>query len=299
MNKIKIPKGEYRLSITSACNMKCVYCHNEGNTEFSQLSIKDIDSLISNSVNVDLHSIRLTGGEPTVHPQFIEICKLIKQKYNLKLGVNTNGMDISKILPLAQCGYIDRIVVGLDYFNGNVSKNSPVGVSSQTVLNNILTLQQYCPDICIATVYSDNFSDIDSLTNFCLNNGIRFKIIEVVDKEITNKTSEKYLNLKNYIAKKYNLELRTSDEYHAQDQGFKDGKRVVSFYNSLHKLHDCKHCNKVNLRISSKGEFSNCLMGGKKSVDFRVGNPQQNIENALIELFNLQVQKQETNFERE
>ncbi len=291
MNKIKIPKGEYRVSITTKCNMQCVYCHNEGNKEESELSLQDIDSLLKNSVNVDLRSVRITGGEPTVHPQFTEICKLIKDKYKLQLGINTNAMDISKILPLARAGYIDRIVVGVDYFNGEISKNSPIGVPSQEVLNNVLLLNEYVPNICIATVYSDNFEDIDNLTNFCLNNRIRFKIIEIVDKQITHQTTARYLNLKNYIASKYGLELRTGDEYHAQDQGFKNGRRVVSFYNSLHRLHDCKHCNNVNLRLNSKGEFSNCLMGGKKSMDFRIGNPQQNIENALCSL--LKIDKQD------
>ena len=31
---LQLPKNEYRISITSGCNMKCVYCHNEGNKSY-------------------------------------------------------------------------------------------------------------------------------------------------------------------------------------------------------------------------------------------------------------------------
>ena len=64
-----------------------------------------------------------------------------------------------------------------------------------------------------------------------------------------------------------------------------NGKRVASFYHSLHRLHKCDQCKNVNLRLSSDGEFRNCLMGGKKSEDFRKGdNIKKNIEQALEDL---------------
>lgn len=64
---MEIPNNEYRISITSKCNMKCIYCHNEGNEHRSELSIDDIRTLINNSYGFNLHSIRLTGGEPLIH----------------------------------------------------------------------------------------------------------------------------------------------------------------------------------------------------------------------------------------
>ena len=39
---LQLPKNEYRISITSGCNMKCVYCHNEGNKVINELSKDDI-----------------------------------------------------------------------------------------------------------------------------------------------------------------------------------------------------------------------------------------------------------------
>lgn len=35
---MELAKNELRISITAACNMKCVYCHNEGNTKMAILT---------------------------------------------------------------------------------------------------------------------------------------------------------------------------------------------------------------------------------------------------------------------
>ena len=43
---LEIPRNQYRMSIISSCNMKCVYCHNEGNNEISMLKLEDIEKII-------------------------------------------------------------------------------------------------------------------------------------------------------------------------------------------------------------------------------------------------------------
>ena len=48
------------MSIISSCNMKCVYCHNEGNNEISMLKLEDIEKIIKDSKEYGLKAIRLT-----------------------------------------------------------------------------------------------------------------------------------------------------------------------------------------------------------------------------------------------
>ena len=57
---LEIPRNQYRMSIISSCNMKCVYCHNEGNNEISMLKLEDIEKLIKDSKEYGLKAIRLT-----------------------------------------------------------------------------------------------------------------------------------------------------------------------------------------------------------------------------------------------
>lgn len=60
METLEIPRNQYRMSIISSCNMKCVYCHNEGNNSISMLKIEDIEKIIKDSLDYGLKAIRLT-----------------------------------------------------------------------------------------------------------------------------------------------------------------------------------------------------------------------------------------------
>ena len=135
---LQLPKNEYRISITSGCNMKCVYCHNEGNKVINQLSKDDIESLIQNSYDLGLEQVRLTGGEPLIHKEIFDICQMLAEKYHLKVGINTNIIEIDKLMYMIEKGWIYRVVVGLDYYDAPISKQSPVGISSKQALINVL-----------------------------------------------------------------------------------------------------------------------------------------------------------------
>ena len=100
----KLPRGQYRMSITSGCNMKCVYCHNEGNKTVSLLTVNQIKKIIESSKDVGLEEIRLTGGEPLTHPNIYEICRIISEDYHLRVSINTNGILIDKLLYMIEKG---------------------------------------------------------------------------------------------------------------------------------------------------------------------------------------------------
>lgn len=65
MKKVEIPRNQYRMSIISSCNMRCVYCHNEGNNSVSMLKIEDIEKIIKDSKGFGLKAIRLTRRRTT------------------------------------------------------------------------------------------------------------------------------------------------------------------------------------------------------------------------------------------
>ena len=55
---------------------------------------------------------------------------MISEKYNLEIGINTNCVEIEKLILLIKNNWINRVIVGLDYFNNDISKNTPIGLSS-------------------------------------------------------------------------------------------------------------------------------------------------------------------------
>ena len=64
-----------RISVTSACNLNCFYCHHEGNPneDFHELTINQIEQLAQIIDEYNISKIKITGGEPLLHPQIVEI----------------------------------------------------------------------------------------------------------------------------------------------------------------------------------------------------------------------------------
>jgi len=87
------------IDITYACNMACVNCNrlsNAKNKPKSTMTVDDIKKYIADfeANGNPMVSIALTGGEPTVHPQFLEIIVLLTNyciKHNMFITLFTNG----------------------------------------------------------------------------------------------------------------------------------------------------------------------------------------------------------------
>ncbi|MBQ3142069.1 MAG: radical SAM protein [Bacilli bacterium] len=278
---MQIPNNEYRISITSRCNMKCVYCHNEGNKELCELTILDIKNLLDNSYNLNLKSIRLTGGEPLLHKDIFEICKMIKETFKLNVGINTNGIEKDILLKLCSSGTLDRIVFGLDFYDAPISKKSLVGKSSKEILETILQIKNEFPNIniSISIVYDNDYNNIKNILDFGIKNNIRIKILEKVEQK--NDTSSEYDEMKDKVLKDYNLEI-VIDKFN-QTQGYLNNKNVVSFFHSHCKKKECDLCKNLSLRVNSDGKIRTCLFKSKET-NYRKGNIRDNILNTIKNL---------------
>lgn len=287
---LKLPKNEYRISITSGCNMKCVYCHNEGNCTFNQLSKDEIEELIKNSYDLGLESVRITGGEPLIHKDIFNICKMLSEEYHLKVGINTNLIEIDKLMYMIEKGWIYRVVVGLDYYDGEISKQSPVGISSKKVLENILRVKNKGINISISTVFNGDYENLYRLFNWSLRNGVRIKILEQVKDEIFDQTSQEYAYMRNKIMNDYNLE-KLIDSFN-QWHGKINNQVVVSFFHSHCRLNECDICKNINLRVTGTGKFKQCIQTSEYDVDIFDGDIRDNIINTLNSSSNFEIQKE-------
>ena len=275
-----LPKNEFRISITSACNMKCAYCHNEGNKSINQLSLGDIELLIKESYDLGLEQVRLTGGEPLVHKQIFDICQMLSESYGLKVGINTNLIEIDKLLYMIKKGWIYRVVVGLDYFNNIISKQSTIGVSSTKVLNNIIKIKKTGCNVNISTVYNGDYDNIFNLASWCIKNEIRLKILEPVINEISSLSDSNYIKMRDKLLNELNLEIKLDSEY-KEVQGVINEKNVITFFHSHCRLRECDLCKQMHLRVTSTGKLKTCLHYDEEDIDYRIGNVHDNIVKVL------------------
>jgi hypothetical protein len=87
------------VEICDYCNLRCPVCYAESGPERQQFRTLDqiekmLDAVVRNEGHPDV--VQLSGGEPTVHPQFFEIVELARARPIKHLMVNTNGVRIAQ-----------------------------------------------------------------------------------------------------------------------------------------------------------------------------------------------------------
>ena len=84
------------IEITNHCNLECPICivQNKNNyTMTREEFVATIDSLIEKEGTLD--TINLSGGEPTIHPQFMEFLDLAQRPEIARVSISTNGLRIA------------------------------------------------------------------------------------------------------------------------------------------------------------------------------------------------------------
>lgn len=77
------------IEITSICNERCVHCYIPHEYKNNYMDFSLFKRIVRESKNMNVLNFTLTGGEPMLHPQFIEIIKLCKRE-NFSLNILSN-----------------------------------------------------------------------------------------------------------------------------------------------------------------------------------------------------------------
>lgn len=205
---------------------------------------------------------------------------MIHEKYNLEIGINTNCVAIEKLIPLIKNNWVSRIIVGLDYFDGDISKNSPVGISSKKILENIIRIKNLGCNVSISSVYNDDLENKLKMLNWGIENGVRIKILEIVKNEQEKSTSEDFLQLEKIIKEKFDLKYK-KDEYN-EISGFKNNKKVVTFFHSHCRIRECDICKQIHLRITADGKMKQCMYTDIDDIDTKKDDFKQKLKEYIL-----------------
>jgi cyclic pyranopterin phosphate synthase len=107
-----------RISLTDHCNLRCVYCMPEDMTFRPNAEMMQDDELLLLTrlfADLGFDKIRLTGGEPTVRANVVELVRGIVHTPGIRsVSMTTNGVLLTKLAaPLAEAG-LQRVNVSLD-----------------------------------------------------------------------------------------------------------------------------------------------------------------------------------------
>lgn len=86
------------LMITGKCNYNCLHCFNaKDNAPLnSEWNMEEMIKLLDDARDVGIHGFTITGGEPMVHKNFLDILKEIYKRDMYVFELNTNGFYITQ-----------------------------------------------------------------------------------------------------------------------------------------------------------------------------------------------------------
>jgi cyclic pyranopterin phosphate synthase len=107
-----------RISLTDRCNLRCVYCMPEDMQFRPRAELLQDDELLRLMrlfTELGFHKFRLTGGEPTVRANIVEIVRGMAGTPGVRsLSMTTNGLLLKQLArPLAEAG-LQRVNVSID-----------------------------------------------------------------------------------------------------------------------------------------------------------------------------------------
>jgi uncharacterized radical SAM superfamily Fe-S cluster-containing enzyme len=85
------------IEVNSACNMDCPLCFASAGAGFN-LTLQEVEGMLDHLVETEGHPevVQFSGGEPSIHPQIIEMIRAAKQRQIKYVMLNTNGKRIAE-----------------------------------------------------------------------------------------------------------------------------------------------------------------------------------------------------------
>lgn len=111
-----------RISLTDRCNLRCVYCMPMQGLTFvpgkDLLSADEIERVVRAAVEVGFTKVRLTGGEPTLRTDIVEIVRKIAGVDGIKqVAMTTNGYRLPYIAEDIKEAGLTRVNIHVDSLN--------------------------------------------------------------------------------------------------------------------------------------------------------------------------------------
>lgn len=226
---------------------------------------------VKNGVN----KIRLTGGEPTVRRDLVNIIEELRKINKLNsIGMTTNGLTLTRQLPSLINAGLDSLNISLDTLKKERFEKFTRRQGWNRVMAAIdLAIQLEFKQLKLNCVMMRNFND-DELIDFVeltKNRPIDVRFIEYMPFSGNNWEQYKMLpfkEMKNIIRKKYpNFHAIKTDE-NSTSKGYCVPGFIgkIGFITSMSE-HFCYSCNR--LRITADGNLKVCLFEGKSEISLR------------------------------
>jgi GTP 3',8-cyclase len=286
---------DLRVSLTDRCSLRCTYCMPHDFAAWlpneSLLSTNELIAVIEVAVSEGIDEIRLTGGEPLLRPDIVDIVARINSMKNApKLSMTTNGLALAKLAkPLVDAG-LERVNVSLDTLKRERFKNLTFRDRIDDVFAGITAAREAglnpikINSVLLRGVNEDEAAD---LLTWALGEGLYLRFIEQMPLDAGGIWSRKDLVTADFIYAQLQEEfslvpVENRGSSPAEEFFINGGPEKVGIIGSVTRPF-CGACDRV--RLTSDGQIRNCLFS-MAETDLRtiLRNPDMTHELKLQEL---------------
>lgn len=262
---------DLRLAITDRCNYKCVYCRTgQQGAMYAELSIAEYLRIARVFAGLGIEKIRLTGGEPLLRRDIVELVRELSRLRNLDGGqldiaITTNGHLLAELAqPLADAG-LRRATVSMDAVDPEVfARITRVPGSFEKVLAGVHAAQKAgLAPVKVNCVLLRGFNDnqIVPFAKFARDEGVIVRFIEFMPLEEDRVWSpEIVVTLKEIVGRisefRPLIEVPHARSETARRYTFDDGIGEIGIIAPVSQPF-CGHCSRV--RVTSDGKIRTCL----------------------------------------
>ena len=300
MNSLTDPFGRsvnyLRVSVTDRCDFRCVYCMSEDMTFLPKkdlLSLEELEIVCNTFIDMGVKKIRLTGGEPLVRKNIMQLINNLGSKVGKSLDeltITTNGSQLKKMASDLYKAGVRRLNISMDSLDELKFKLITRWGNLNNVLEGLEIAKKEGLKIKINTVALKgvNEDELDKMLIWCGEMGFDMTIIEVMPMGDIGgeRRLNQYLPLSEVRAKLENkFTLIDTPERTAGPAKYvkvKETSNNLGFITPLtHNF--CESCNRV--RLTCVGELFMCL-GQEDNSDLRSilrSSGEEGLKYAIIE----------------
>lgn len=265
-----------RLSLTDACNFRCRYCLPHGYRqrphlgevhEDTLLTVDEIENLVSAFSELGFTKVRLSGGEPTLRPDIVEIVRRIASIAGIEtVALTTNGYRLEKLAPELMAAGLSAVNVSVDSLDPTrFTEITGMDLSSRVLAGVKAALDAGISRIKLNVVALRSYidSDLPEFVEFVRRRPVAVRFIELMETADNRAFFEREHISGDEIAQRlvkadWVPTVRESTAGPGSELLHRDYQGRLGVIAAYSK-NFCDSCNR--LRISSRGKLRLCLFG--------------------------------------
>ena len=265
------PTLNLRISVTQRCNLRCPYCHREGETSPStEMSLEEILRIARIALGLGISRVKLTGGEPLLRSDVLQIVKGIAELQGLRdLSMTTNGVLLSSFAKGLRENGLARVNVNIPTLSSKKYRDLTGGNLRDVVggVRAAVDAGLYPVKLNMLILKGVNEHEIPKMIGFAERSGT---ILQLIELEPVN-VSPDYYGGHHYDLSGVGEELQKR-AWRVEPRRDMQNRRVyflprvkVEVIRPIENTEFCAHC--TRLRVTSDGRLKPCLMRNDNLVD--------------------------------